>query len=108
MGSVRPKSPLRASSRSFCIACGSTEPSSTGRRRRLPRNEQTRSQGSRRTAGKKGPAGANGGGGIPPFFCGLNQQDSAFLNYPHTSPYALISRAGPPPRRNIEVRQECC
>ena len=25
-------------------ACGSTEPSSTGRRRRLPRNEQTRSQ----------------------------------------------------------------
>src|SRR6266481_3008549 len=44
MGSERPKSPSRASSRSFCTAYGSTEPSSTGRRRRLPRNEQFRDQ----------------------------------------------------------------
>jgi hypothetical protein len=39
------------------VATSSTEPSSTGRRRRLPRNEQTKSQGSRRTAGKDVPAG---------------------------------------------------
>src|SRR6516162_8646821 len=44
MGSERPQSPSHASSRSFCTACGSTEPSSTGRRRRLPRNEQFRDQ----------------------------------------------------------------
>jgi transposase len=33
-------SPWRASLRSLCTACGSTEKSSTGRRRKLPRNEQ--------------------------------------------------------------------
>src|ERR1700741_1276162 len=37
-GSARPRSPLRASSRSFCTACGSMGPSSAGRRRRQPRN----------------------------------------------------------------------
>ena len=77
MGSVRPKSPLRASSRSFCIACGSTEPSSTGRRRRLPRNEQTRSQGSRRTAGKDVPAGTMAVVRSPDFLRALNQRDCA-------------------------------
>ena len=44
MGSERPQSPSRASSRSFCTACGSTEPSSTGRRRRQPRRHIRRSQ----------------------------------------------------------------
>src|SRR6516162_138195 len=39
MASARPKSPSRASLRSFCTACGSTKPSSTGRRRRLPFSE---------------------------------------------------------------------
>jgi hypothetical protein len=45
----------RASSRSFCIACGSTEPSSTGRRRRLLPSEGITS--SCQTAGKDVPAG---------------------------------------------------
>ena len=40
MGFARPRLPSRASSRSFCTACGSTRPSSIGRRRRLPRNAQ--------------------------------------------------------------------
>src|SRR5215471_1811174 len=53
MGSERPQSPSRASWRSFCIACGWTEPSSTGRRRRLPhhRHRPGRDIFSRRTAG---------------------------------------------------------
>ena len=39
-GSARQRLRSRVSSRSFCIACGSTEPSSTGRRRRLLPNEE--------------------------------------------------------------------
>src|SRR5262249_53455674 len=39
MGSARPRSPSRASSRLSCIACGSMELSSPGRTRRLTRNE---------------------------------------------------------------------
>src|SRR5882724_13336466 len=74
MGSERPKSPSRASSRSFCTACGSTEPSSTGRRRKLPRNEQTRSQGSRGTAGKDVPAGTMAVVRSPDFLRALNQE----------------------------------
>src|SRR5712671_1337455 len=95
MGSERPKSPLRASSRSLCIACGSTEPSSTGRRRRLPRNEQTRSQGSRRTAGKDVPAGTMAVVRSPDFLRALNQRDCACNIDPPASSYAIMRRAGP-------------
>src|SRR5512132_1999119 len=57
MGLARPKSPSPASSRSSCTACGSTAPSSTGRRNRLP---HTHTQGDHRVptlAGKDVPAG---------------------------------------------------
>src|ERR1700730_18773209 len=57
MDSARQRSPLRASSLSFCIGCGSTKLSSTGPRRRLPRRKITRPQGSRDTAGNDVPAG---------------------------------------------------
>jgi len=53
-GCARPKSLSHASSPSFCIACGSTGPCSTGRRRRLPCKEIT---GSRDNAGRDVPAG---------------------------------------------------
>src|SRR5260370_31668604 len=95
MGAVRRKSTLRASSRSFCIACGSTEASSTGRRRRLPRNEQTRSQGSRRTAGKDVPAGTMAVVRSPDFLRALNQRDCACNIDPPASSYAIMRRAGP-------------
>jgi hypothetical protein len=51
------KSRLPANSRSFCIRCGSTGPSSTGPRRRLPHSEHNGPQGSRDTAGNNVPAG---------------------------------------------------
>src|SRR6266516_2018383 len=102
MGSERPKSPSRASSRSFCTACGSTEPSSTGRRRRLPRNEQTRSQGSRGTAGKDVPAGTMAVVRSPDFLRALNQRDCACNIDPPASSYAIMRRAGPYRGENSE------
>ena len=39
-GSARPRLQSRVSSRSFCTACGSTEPSSTGRKRKLLPSER--------------------------------------------------------------------
>src|SRR5437667_3442491 len=93
MGSARPQSPSRASSRSFCTACGSTEPSSTGRRRRSPRNEQTRSQGSRRTAGKDVPAGTMVVVRSADFLRALNQRDGACKIDPPASSYGIMRRA---------------
>jgi hypothetical protein len=95
MASVRPQSPSRASSRSFCTASGSTEPSSTGRRRRLQRNEQTISQGFRRTAGKDVPAGTMAVVRSPVFLRALNQRDCACNIDPPASSYAIMRRAGP-------------
>src|SRR4029450_11566440 len=58
MGSAKLRLLSRASSRSFCTACGSTGPSSTGRRRRLPGSAH---KGDHRVpatrAGKDVPAG---------------------------------------------------
>ena len=95
MGSERPQSPWRASSRSFCTACGSTEPSLTGPSRRLPRNQQTRSQGSRSTAGKHVPAGTMAVVRSPDFLRALNQRDCACNIDPPASSYAIMRRAGP-------------
>ena len=50
------------------------EPSSTGRRRRLPRNELTRSKGSRSTAGEDVPAGTMAVVRSPDFLRALNQE----------------------------------
>ena len=68
---------------------------STGRRRRLPRNEQTRSQGSRRTAGKDVPAGTMAVVRSPDFLRALNQRDCACNIDPPASSYAIMRRAGP-------------
>src|SRR5919204_5541883 len=96
MGSERPQSPSRASSRSFCTACGSTEPSSTGRRRRLPRNEQYRDQRvSRGTPGKDVPAGTMAVVRSPDFLRALKQRDCACNIDPPASSYAIMRRASP-------------
>src|SRR6266436_7607732 len=82
MGSVRPKSPSRASSRSFCTACGSTEPSSTGRRRRLPRNEHNEITGFPQNGGKRRPCRDDGGGEIARFFAS-SQRETALATLIH-------------------------
>src|SRR5882724_13067994 len=102
MGSVRPKSPLRASSRSFCIACGSTEPSSTGRRRRLPRNEHNEITGFPRNGGKRRPCRDDGGGEIARFFASSQSRDCACNIDPPASSYAIMRRAGPYRGENSE------
>src|SRR5260221_14427917 len=93
MGSVRPKSPSRASSRSFCTACGSTEPSSTGRRRRLPRNEHNEITGFPQNGGKRRPCRDDGGGEIARFLASARRGDRAFNIDPPTSSYAIMRRA---------------
>lgn len=57
-----PIPPSRASSRSFCAACASTGPSSTGRQRRLLHGAHKETPGSRDTA--RSPCGDTGGGKI--------------------------------------------
>src|SRR5215472_7093395 len=95
MGSERPKSPSRESSRSFCTACGSTKPSSTGRRRRLPRNQHNEITGFRATAGKDVPAGTMAVVRSPDFLRALYQRDCACNIDPPASSYAIMRRAGP-------------
>src|SRR6188474_2926109 len=63
-GSARPRLQSRVSSRSFCIACGSTEPSSTGRRRRLPPSE-----------GLQSPSRDDGDGEFVRFFASVRKAD---------------------------------
>src|SRR5438094_9389714 len=64
-------------------------------RRRSPRNEQTRSQGSRRTAGKDVPAGTMAVVRSPDFLRALNQRDCACNIDPPASSYAIMRRARP-------------
>jgi hypothetical protein len=73
--STRPRSPSHGSSRSFCTACGSTEPSSTGRRKRLPRStkEITRFP---RHGGKSRPCRDGGDGEIVRFFASVRKGDA--------------------------------
>src|SRR5262245_4158594 len=82
MGSVRPKSPLRASSRSFCIACGSTEPSKRDHRVPTERWEKTSLPGRWRWCDR-------------PILCELSQRDCASNIDPPASSYAIMRRAGP-------------
>src|ERR1700716_2981418 len=58
-GLARPRLRSRASSRSFCIACGSTEPNSTGRRRLLPSKGEFRVPAN---GGKRRPCRDDGDG----------------------------------------------
>jgi hypothetical protein len=60
----------------------------------LPRNEQTRSQGSRRTAGKDVPAGTMAVVRSPDFLRALNQRDCACNIDPPAPSYAIMRRAG--------------
>ena len=65
---------------SFCTECGSTEPSSTGRRRRLPRNEQYNEiKGSRSTVEKDVPAGTMAVVRSPDFLRALRETALATL-----------------------------
>jgi hypothetical protein len=76
---------------SFCTGCGSTEPSTTGRRRRLPRNEHNEITGFPQHSGKGGPCRDDGGGEIARFFLrALNQRDCACNIDPPASSYAIM------------------
>src|SRR5271168_4894568 len=75
--------------------CGSMEPSSTGRRRRLPRSTHRRSQGSRDTAGKVAPAGTVAVVRSSDFLRALEQSDRACNIDPPASSYAIMRRARP-------------
>ena len=70
-GSARPRLQSHVSSRSFCIACGSTEPSSTGRRRRLPPSEGL--QGSCQDGRKRRPSRDDGDGEFVRFFASVRK-----------------------------------
>src|SRR3979490_2625387 len=65
MGLARPRLRSRVSSRSFCIACGSTEPNSTGRRRLLPSKGECRVPAN---GGKRRPCRDDGDGEFDRFF----------------------------------------
>src|SRR5271169_2115048 len=93
--SARPRSPSRGSSRSFCTACGSTEPSLTGRRRSLPRSTHKEITGVPRHGGKSRPCRDGGGGEIVRFFASVRKDDRAFNIDPPASSYAIMRRARP-------------
>src|SRR5579859_1321589 len=95
MASARPRSPSRGSSRSFCTACGSTEPSLTGRRRRLPRSTHKEITGFPRHGGKSRPCRDGGGGEIVRFFACVRKDDRACNIDPPASSYAIMRRACP-------------
>src|SRR5258706_10038491 len=108
MGSVRPKSPSRASSRSFCTACGSTEPSSTGRRRRLPRNEHNEITGFPQNGGEKSPLPGEGGGGIAPFFLGSPSKRTRLQPLFPPRVFTPPAEGRPPPPREKEAPRGRC
>src|SRR6267154_5097527 len=93
MGSARPRSRSRASSQSFCIACGSMEPSSTGRSRRLlPSKKDTEILPD---GGKRRPCRDDGNGEFDRFFASVRKADRDFNIEPPASPYAIMRRAYP-------------
>ena len=61
-GPARPGLPSRVSLQSFCTACGSTEPSSTGRRRRLLPSAKSEITEIRQKGGKRRPCRDDGDG----------------------------------------------
>src|ERR1700690_3543665 len=95
MDSARQRSPLRASSLSFCIGCGSTKLSSTGPRRRLPRRKDNETTGIPRYSGKRRPCRDGGGGEIARFFASARKGDRACNIDPPASSYAIMRRARP-------------
>ena len=91
----------RASSRSFCTACGSTGPSSSDRRRRLPRNAHEEIIGFPRHCGKSRPCRDGGGGEIVRFFASVRKGDRACNIDPPASSYAIMRRASPTAERTV-------
>ena len=92
-GSARPKLQSRVSSRSFCIACGSMEPSSTGRRRKLLlANETTEFLPNGR---KRRPCRDDGDGEFDRFCASVRKDDRDCNIEPPTSPYAIMRRVYP-------------
>jgi hypothetical protein len=73
MGSARPRPRSRASSHLFCIACGSTGPSSIGRRRKLlPSKQNTEILPN---GGKRCPLPERGDGEFVRFFASARKAD---------------------------------
>ena len=98
MGSERPQSPSRASSRSFYTAYGSTELNSTGRR----------ITGFPQHGGNDFPARDSGGGEIARCLASARKGDRAFNIDPPTSSYAIMRRACPYCGENSGPGKERC
>src|ERR1700693_2676576 len=92
-GSARPRLPSRVSLRSFCTACGSTEPSSTGRRRRLLPSEGITEF--LPNGGKRRPSRDDGDGEFDRFFARVRKGDRDCNIEPPASPYAIMRRVHP-------------
>ena len=82
-------------SRSFCTACGSTKLSSTGRRRRLPRNGYNEIKGFPQHGGKRRPCRDDGDGEIARCFASARKGDRDCNIGPPASSYAIMRRACP-------------
>ena len=83
----------QGSSPSFCIACGSMEPSSTGRRRRLlPSEGITEFLPNGR---KRRPSRDDGDGEFDRFFARVRKGDRDCNIEPPASPYAIMRRVHP-------------
>ena len=83
----------RVSSRLFCIACGSMEPSSTGRSRRLlPSEGITEFLPNGR---KRRPSRDDGDGEFDRFFARVRKADRDCNIEPPASPYAIMRRVHP-------------
>ncbi len=92
-GSARPRLRSRVSSRSFCIACGSTGLSSTGRRRRLLPSEATTEF--LPNGRKRRPSRDDGDGEFDRFFARVREDDRDCNIEPPASPYAIMRRVHP-------------
>jgi hypothetical protein len=92
-GSARQRLQSHVSSRLFCIACGSMEPSSSGRSRRLqPSQENTEILPN---GGKRRPCRDDGDGEFVRFFASVRKGDRDCNIEPPASPNAIMRRAYP-------------
>jgi Transposase IS116/IS110/IS902 family len=92
-GSARPRLRSRVSLRSFCIVCGSMEPSSTGLRWRLLLSEGITEF--LPNGGKRRPSWDDGDGKFDRFFARARKGDCDCNIEPPASPYAIMRRVHP-------------
>jgi hypothetical protein len=85
----------------FPPPCGLTEPSSTGRRKRLPRSAHKEITGFPRHGGKSRPYRDGGGGEIVRCFASVRKGDRAFNIDPPASSYAIMRRHAPTAERTM-------